>query len=89
MVEVQKIKLSNDSDQNNVFDKNTLLEKDDLRIKLLLKRHINYTNSPKAREILDNFDSNISKFYKVFPLDFKNALEQSIKSKLEKKEKLV
>ena len=89
MVEVQKIKLSNDSDQNNVFDKNTLLEKDDLRIKLMLKRHINYTNSPKAREILDNFDSNISKFYKVFPLDFKNALEQSIKSKLEKKEKLV
>ena len=76
-------------DTNNIFDKSSLLDRDDLRIKMMLKRHINYTNSKKAKNILEDFNSNLKNFYKVFPLDFRKALEQSIKSKNKKSKKVL
>ena len=88
MIEVQKIELSNEFDQNKIFEKENFLENDDIRIKEMLKRHINYTNSEKAKRVLQDFDVNVKKFFKVFPIDFRRALEQSITSKLEKKEKI-
>ena len=60
-----------------IFDKYSLLENDELRIKEMLNRHVNYTNSFKAKLILDKFDENIKKFVKVLPIDFKNALQKS------------
>ncbi len=84
MVEVESITRSDSTDTSNIFEKKTLLERDDLRIRTMLKRHINYTNSKKARKILENFEENIKKFYKIFPLDFKKALEQSVRSKKDK-----
>ena len=67
-----------------------LLERDELRIKLMLKRHLNYTNSFKAKSILNDFENCIKKFYKVLPIDFKRALQQNIKSDdLKRKEKMV
>ena len=89
MVQVNKVISSKKVNTDNIFDKLSLLDRDDLRIKLMLERHVNYTNSKKAKNILDNFDQNLKKFYKVFPLDFRKALEQSIKSKIKKSKKVL
>ena len=79
MVDVCRIKNSDDIEEKAIFEKTSLLERDKLRIKLMLKRHVNYTNSIKAQKILSDFDKAIKKFYKVLPLDFKRAIEQTIK----------
>ena len=79
MVDVCRIKKSDDIEEKAIFEKTSLLERDELRIKLMLKRHVNYTNSIKAQKILSDFDKAIKKFYKVLPLDFKRAIEQTIK----------
>ena len=89
MVQVNRVISSKKTDTDNIFDKSSLLDRDDLRIKMMLKRHINYTNSKKAKNILEDFNSNLKNFYKVFPLDFRKALEQSIKSKNKKSKKVL
>ena len=89
MVEIHRIKKSDEIDEKSIFDKISLLNRDELRIKLMLKRHLNYTNSDKAKMILNNFDKYLKSFYKVFPLDFRKALEQSIKLDMDKKEKAI
>jgi glutamate synthase domain-containing protein 3 len=40
----------------------------------MLKRHVNYTNSSKAKLIMDNLDNELKKFVKVLPVDFKKVL---------------
>ncbi|PPR42189.1 MAG: hypothetical protein CFH30_00679, partial [Alphaproteobacteria bacterium MarineAlpha8_Bin1] len=77
MVEILKINRSENQGFDNIFDKYSLLTNDEVRIKEMLKRHINYTNSLKAKSILDDFENNFKKFYKVLPIDFKNALLKS------------
>ena len=42
----------------------------------MLIRHINYTNSTIAKEIIENFNDEIKNFIKVLPLDFKAALKK-------------
>jgi glutamate synthase (NADPH/NADH) large chain len=42
----------------------------------LIERHHNYTGSVRAREILDNWDDYLSKFVKVLPVDYREALEK-------------
>ena len=42
--------------------------------KEMLKRHVNYTNSSKAKLIMDNLDNELKKFVKVLPVDFKKVL---------------
>ena len=42
----------------------------------MLIRHINYTNSELAKEIIENFNEEIKNFVKVLPLDFKEALKK-------------
>jgi glutamate synthase domain-containing protein 2/glutamate synthase domain-containing protein 1/glutamate synthase domain-containing protein 3 len=59
------------------FDKET--------IKNLLVNHSKYTQSPKAKEILDNFHKYANVFVKVMPLEYKRILEER---KLVKKEGL-
>ena len=39
----------------------------------MLTKHTNYTNSSRARFILNNFDEEIKNFVKVVPTDFKKA----------------
>ncbi|MDA3846179.1 MAG: glutamate synthase large subunit, partial [Vallitaleaceae bacterium] len=43
-------------------------------VKSLIKKHVNYTNSSYAKEILDNFDSYQSKFVKVISPAYKDVL---------------
>ncbi len=40
----------------------------------LIKNHITHTNSPKAKEILDNFDDYLPLFKKIVPNDYKKML---------------
>jgi glutamate synthase domain-containing protein 3 len=43
-------------------------------LKQLLERHWQYTSSPKARWVLDEFGKFLPKFVKVFPHEFKRVL---------------
>ena len=45
-------------------------------LKQLIENHQEYTNSNRAKEILSKWDKNIGSFVKVFPIEFKKALER-------------
>ena len=49
---------------------------DALRLRGLIERHLHYTNSSRARYILDNWNMCLSKFVKVMPVDYRRALEK-------------
>ena len=44
------------------------------RLRNLVQNHFRYTNSPKAKTVLDNFDSYLPKFIKVMPTEYKKVL---------------
>ena len=48
----------------------------------LIQNHVNYTNSAKGQEVLDNWDASVTQFVKVMPRDYKRVL-QAIKKALE------
>ncbi|MBL8993736.1 MAG: glutamate synthase subunit alpha, partial [Spirochaetia bacterium] len=45
-------------------------------VKGMIQKHFDYTNSPRAKEILKNWDALTSKFIKVIPTDYKRALKE-------------
>jgi glutamate synthase domain-containing protein 3 len=45
-------------------------------VRTMILRHTEYTHSPKAQWVLDNWDSMLPKFIKVFPKDLKRALRE-------------
>jgi len=49
---------------------------DALRLRGLIEKHIHYTNSARARTILDRWDEYLPKFVKVMPVDYRRALEE-------------
>ena len=51
-----------------------MLRFDAERLKILVERHLLYTDSKRAREILDNWDVAVTKFVKVMPQDYRGAL---------------
>jgi glutamate synthase domain-containing protein 3 len=71
-------------DETGMFDNNCNLEMIDLElitenadeeeIRRLLEAHVSYTNSKKAREILENWDVCLAHFIKVFPMEYKRVL---------------
>ncbi len=56
----------------NVFA--DLMTGDALRLRHLIENHRRYTNSVRARQILDRWDHYLPKFVKVMPVDYKRAL---------------
>ncbi|MFN2308695.1 MAG: glutamate synthase large subunit [Gammaproteobacteria bacterium] len=46
------------------------------RLRGLIEQHLHYTNSSRAREILDHWNAYLPKFVKVMPVDYRQALEQ-------------
>jgi glutamate synthase (NADPH/NADH) large chain len=44
------------------------------RLRILVERHFLYTGSARAKDILDNWDVALSRFYKVLPTDYAKAL---------------
>ena len=69
MIELEKI---NNSDEK-IFTDNLLIH-DKERLKNLIENHHRYTNSPKAKRILDNFENYLPKFIKVMPTEYKRVL---------------
>jgi glutamate synthase (NADPH/NADH) large chain len=50
------------------------LRHDAFRLRRLIERHLHYTNSARARQILNNWDHYLPRFVKVVPVDFRRAL---------------
>jgi glutamate synthase (NADPH/NADH) large chain len=63
---------------------------DERELKMLITQHYNFTGSPRAKEILDNWSTYISKFLKVLPIEYKRVLDEekleALKRKVEKVE---
>ena len=66
---------------------NDLLDFDEARLKLIIQRHLKYTESEKARLILNEGNKYINLFYKITPFDFKRALNER-KQKLKEDNKV-
>ncbi len=49
---------------------------DAARLKQLIEKHLHYTNSERAREILDSWDEYLPKFVKVMPVEYRRALRE-------------
>jgi glutamate synthase (NADPH) large chain len=58
-------------------------EADEVILKRLIERHFKHTGSTRARNLLDDWASGRSKFVKVFPTDYKRALEEMHNSSME------
>jgi glutamate synthase domain-containing protein 3 len=56
----------------------SLLEPDDAidgqMVRELLERHLSYTRSPIAEELLENWPLALPRFVKVLPVDYERAL---------------
>ncbi|HKK14298.1 MAG TPA: glutamate synthase large subunit [Gammaproteobacteria bacterium] len=46
------------------------------RLRSLIERHMHYTDSTRARTILERWDEYLPKFVKVMPVDYRRALEE-------------
>ena len=55
---------------------------DEERLLQLITRHMNYTNSLRARSILDNWEEYRPKFVKVMPVDYRRALQDMEQERL-------
>jgi glutamate synthase domain-containing protein 2/glutamate synthase domain-containing protein 1/glutamate synthase domain-containing protein 3 len=70
--------------QNSEFDNRCNLDmvdlelvvddKDIAELRTLIENHLRYTGSPKAKCILDNWDDELPKFVKVFPMEYRRVL---------------
>ena len=92
MVKLEKIDFQKESNDFKDKDINSnLLKFDEQRLKIIIQRHLKYTKSFKAKEILNNWNFYIRKFLKVVPTDFKRALLnlESENSKNKKKRKII
>ncbi|MFL6659150.1 MAG: glutamate synthase-related protein [Massilia sp.] len=58
-------------------------EADEVILKRLIERHFKHTGSTRARNLLDDWANSRSKFVKVFPTDYKRALEEMHNSSME------
>jgi glutamate synthase (NADPH/NADH) large chain len=49
---------------------------DAIRLQQLIKQHFHYTNSNRAREILDSWSEYLPRFVKVMPVEYRRALQE-------------
>ena len=80
-------------DENQLFDTRCNLEmvdiepvssKDDIKFLMqYIQKHVTYTNSKFARELLNNWEEMLPYFVKVMPVDYRRALERIEERKYE------
>jgi glutamate synthase (NADPH) large chain len=58
-------------------------EADEVILRRLIERHFKYTGSTRARNLLDDWANSRGKFVKVFPTEYKRALEELHNSSME------
>jgi glutamate synthase domain-containing protein 2/glutamate synthase domain-containing protein 1/glutamate synthase domain-containing protein 3 len=83
-------------DESQLFDTKCNLEMVDLEpvveesdiefLRNVINKHVQYTGSVHAKHILEHWDEMMPKFVKVFPIDYKKALERIKKTTSEKSE---
>ncbi len=59
----------------DMIDLDPLNAADEKELKTLIENHVKYTGSPKAKRILENWDRECEFFVKVFPMEYRRALE--------------
>jgi glutamate synthase (NADPH/NADH) large chain len=60
-------------------------EEDERFVRDMIQKHVYWTNSSYAREILEGWAENRPKFIKILPVEYKRALEQMKTAELDKK----
>ncbi|MFZ5523184.1 MAG: glutamate synthase large subunit [Pseudomonadota bacterium] len=55
---------------------NHLDKADEFALREQIEKHLRYTNSPRARHILDNWPDYLLKFTKVMPTEYRRALQE-------------
>jgi glutamate synthase (NADPH/NADH) large chain len=58
-------------------------EADEVILRRLIERHFKHTGSTRARNLLDDWANSRGKFVKVFPTEYKRALEELHNSSME------
>jgi len=53
------------------------------KLKEMISQHVAYTGSPLGSRILDDWDGLLGKWVKVFPTDYKSALEKIAAGEIE------
>ena len=89
MVEIKKmtsLPVNRDISEEDI--ENDLLNYDEARLKKILQKHIKYSNSVKAKMIIDNWEKMLSKFVKITPIEYRKALENKDIIKLKEKIKV-
>jgi glutamate synthase (NADPH/NADH) large chain len=71
-------------DETGLFDEKCNLDmidlelvrtpEDEAELKGMIEKHLEYTGSPKAREILEDWETALGHFIKVFPMEYKRVL---------------
>ena len=80
MINIEDLEISdiNNSEYDNDFKvSDNLLIDDDLRIRFLIDRHIKYTDSNLAKNIVKSWENNLKFFKKIMPIDYKKVLLQN------------
>ena len=54
----------------------TIADDDANDLKMLIEKHYVYTNSQRAKYLLENWENTLSKFVKVMPTEYKKALKR-------------
>ncbi|HIK87056.1 MAG TPA: glutamate synthase subunit alpha, partial [Alphaproteobacteria bacterium] len=90
MVKVENLhirdKNTKKSDSESFFSvSDDILVDDDLRIKYLLDKHIEYTNSNLAKKIVENWSKTLKSFKKIMPVDYKKVLLDNKNNNLQSK----
>jgi glutamate synthase (NADPH/NADH) large chain len=55
---------------------NLLDKADEFALREQIEKHLRYTNSPRAKQILDNWGIFLPKFTKVMPMEYRRALQE-------------
>jgi glutamate synthase (NADPH/NADH) large chain len=58
---------------------------DSKELKGLIENHYKYTNSERAKQILDNWKLYVDKFIKVVPIEYKKVLQEEKMEAINKK----
>ena len=61
-----------------------VMAEDKATLRTLLESHVKYTGSRKAKEVLENWETKLSQFVKVMPIDYKRVLQERRAAKAKK-----
>ncbi len=64
-----------------MVDLEPLASDDQLQLHALVQKHVNYTQSTRGKQILDQWSQLVTKFVKVMPKDYKRALAEMAKER--------